>query len=231
MEIPKECKKSHLLAIGLILLALLVLWIVREPALNFLQNDIYRETIYYRDSHPCASSQECTRGYYVSTHSSIRGDLIYNSKILLAQAISLTLPRFVEDRAPYIYHAVCYNNKCQDCAVRIRGGATNATSCEIFAPHYKPIANCSLSPSYSCHGPDAESANTSCNKAANCCEKDADCKYIWYTGSCNTPEYVEAQNNETLGGGPHPSEAPKRENVTCTCEKRENVQGKCITHG
>jgi uncharacterized protein YceK len=71
-----------------------------------------------------------------------------------------------------------------------------------------------------------ESAAIQCNKEENCCTTDKDCEYAWFTGSCNTPEYVAKRQKEAQEQGMHYGEAPPRENVTCTCEN-----SKCITHG
>ena len=65
-----------------------------------------------------------------------------------------------------------------------------------------------------------------CNKEENCCMKDGDCWYAWFTGGCNTPEYVSKRHKEAEEKGILIGEAPPRENVTCTCE--DSV---CITHG
>lgn|GEM_PF-1714455 len=67
---------------------------------------------------------------------------------------------------------------------------------------------------------------TSCNKEENCCVKDADCRYVWFTGVCNTPEYVAKIKKESEARGVMNGEAPRRDNVTCTCEN-----AKCVTHG
>ena len=65
------------------------------------------------------------------------------------------------------------------------------------------------------------------DKEKNMCKTDSDCEYIWYTGGCNTPEYVAGiMEKYQDGSGPCPSEAPRREGVTCTCENN-----KCATHG
>lgn len=64
-----------------------------------------------------------------------------------------------------------------------------------------------------------------CNKEENCCVKNEDCKYIWVTGACNTPEYVAKIQKEAEKQGRRNGEAPPRENVTCTCESN-----KCVTH-
>lgn len=64
------------------------------------------------------------------------------------------------------------------------------------------------------------------DKEKNICATDSDCEYIWYTGSCNVPEYVAKIQKEQLEKGMLIGEAPPRENVTCTCENN-----KCITHG
>ena len=65
----------------------------------------------------------------------------------------------------------------------------------------------------------------SCKKEENCCVKDGDCEYIWFTGACNTPEYVAKTQIENEEKGLFLGEAPPRENVTCTCESN-----RCITH-
>ena len=63
-----------------------------------------------------------------------------------------------------------------------------------------------------------------CQKSNNCCSIDSDCKYIWYTGSCNTPEYVDKIQHQS--GGPSNSEAPwSPAPVNCSCENN-----KCITN-
>lgn len=65
----------------------------------------------------------------------------------------------------------------------------------------------------------------SCSKEENCCVTDDDCKYIWFTGACNTPEYVTKTQKEAEAQGRRNGEAPPRENVTCSCESN-----KCVTH-
>jgi cytochrome c-type biogenesis protein CcmE len=64
-----------------------------------------------------------------------------------------------------------------------------------------------------------------CKKDENCCTKNDDCRYISYTGSCNTPEYVTRVQKEAATQGRRNGEAPPRDNVTCTCERNS-----CITH-
>jgi len=64
-----------------------------------------------------------------------------------------------------------------------------------------------------------------CSKEENCCMTNDDCKYIWFTGACNTPEYVTKTQKEAEAQGIHNGEAPPRENVSCTCESN-----KCVTH-
>jgi hypothetical protein len=64
------------------------------------------------------------------------------------------------------------------------------------------------------------------DKEKGICALDADCQYVWYTGGCYTPEYVGRKHKEAacegrLIGG----EQPRREGVTCTCEKNA-----CVTH-
>ncbi|KKT18605.1 MAG: hypothetical protein UW02_C0026G0001 [Candidatus Nomurabacteria bacterium GW2011_GWB1_43_7] len=67
---------------------------------------------------------------------------------------------------------------------------------------------------------------TSSDLVNNICKVNSDCRYIWYTGGCNTPEYVgEIMKKCQDKSGPCPSEAQPRENVTCTCESN-----KCVTH-
>jgi len=63
-----------------------------------------------------------------------------------------------------------------------------------------------------------------CNKEENCCEKDEDCKYVSFTGGCNTSEYVAKKLKEAQDAGIHLGEAPNKIGVTCTCEN-----SKCIT--
>lgn len=65
----------------------------------------------------------------------------------------------------------------------------------------------------------------SCNKEDNCCLKNDDCKYIWFTGACNTSEYVAKIQKEAEEQGRRIGEAPPRDNVTCTCESN-----RCVTH-
>jgi len=65
----------------------------------------------------------------------------------------------------------------------------------------------------------------SCDKEENCCTKNEDCEYIWFTGKCNTPEYIAKKQKEAAALGISLGEAPKRDNVTCTCE-----QSQCVTH-
>ncbi len=64
-----------------------------------------------------------------------------------------------------------------------------------------------------------------CNKEENCCTINEDCKYIWFTGGCNTSEYVIKVQKEDEENGIRMGAAPRRENVTCTCENN-----KCVTH-
>lgn len=64
-----------------------------------------------------------------------------------------------------------------------------------------------------------------CNKAENCCVKNEDCRYIWFTGVCNTPEYVSKVLKDAEKQGVRIGEAAPRENVTCTCEHNT-----CVTH-
>jgi len=64
------------------------------------------------------------------------------------------------------------------------------------------------------------------DKEKNMCETNSDCEYIWYTGGCNTPEYVGKQQQDALDQGIFIAEVPQREGVTCSCENNE-----CITHG
>jgi len=64
-----------------------------------------------------------------------------------------------------------------------------------------------------------------CAKEENCCVTNEDCKYIWFTGTCNTPEYVTKIQKEVEEQGRLNGEARPRENVTCTCESNQ-----CVTH-
>ena len=64
------------------------------------------------------------------------------------------------------------------------------------------------------------------DKENNICATDSDCEYIWYTGGCNTPEYVGKEQQEALDQGIFIQEVPRREGVTCSCENN-----KCVTHG
>jgi len=65
------------------------------------------------------------------------------------------------------------------------------------------------------------------DKEKNMCEIDSDCEYIWFTGGCNTPEYVaKIMKDCDEGIGPCPAAALEREGVTCSCENN-----RCITHG
>jgi hypothetical protein len=66
--------------------------------------------------------------------------------------------------------------------------------------------------------------NILCNKEKNCCTKDEDCQYVWFTGACNTPEYVAKIQKENESNGLRNIEAPSRDNVTCTCGN-----AKCVT--
>jgi hypothetical protein len=65
----------------------------------------------------------------------------------------------------------------------------------------------------------------SCDKEDNCCVTNEDCQYVWFTGACNTPEYITKIQKEAEAVGRRNGEAPPRENVTCTCELN-----KCVTH-
>jgi hypothetical protein len=68
---------------------------------------------------------------------------------------------------------------------------------------------------------------TAGDNETSACHADLDCSYIWYAGGCYTPAYVAAVMQKCQDKtGPCPAEAPKRENVTCTCE--DNL---CVTHG
>jgi hypothetical protein len=60
----------------------------------------------------------------------------------------------------------------------------------------------------------------------NICAVDADCQYIWFAGGCFTPEYTGKTSSEAVCMGMYPGEAPIRDGVTCTCEKKA-----CVTHG
>ena len=69
-----------------------------------------------------------------------------------------------------------------------------------------------------------------CVKENNCCDKNNDCEYFWYTGGCQTPEYVSKVNEENAKIGLRPGESPPFDGkVNCTCESK-----KCIardSHG
>ncbi|MBU0760893.1 MAG: hypothetical protein KJ600_02320 [Nanoarchaeota archaeon] len=68
---------------------------------------------------------------------------------------------------------------------------------------------------------------SSCSKEENCRVENENCQYVWFTGRCNTPEYVsQVMNKCEDGSGPCQSEALSRENVVCTCENN-----KCVTYG
>jgi len=61
-----------------------------------------------------------------------------------------------------------------------------------------------------------------CVKENNCCDKDDDCEYFWYTGGCQTPEYVGKVNEENAKKGLRPGEAPPFDGkVNCTCESKK----------
>jgi len=63
-----------------------------------------------------------------------------------------------------------------------------------------------------------------CTKENNCCDKDDDCEYFWYTGGCQTPEYVNKVNEENAKIGLRPGEAPRFDDeVKCTCENKECI--------
>jgi hypothetical protein len=63
-------------------------------------------------------------------------------------------------------------------------------------------------------------------KEKNICAVDTDCKYVWYTGGCYTPEYLSrTQERARCEGIRIGGERPPREGVTCTCEKSA-----CVTH-
>lgn len=64
-----------------------------------------------------------------------------------------------------------------------------------------------------------------CLKENNCCLTNDDCKYVFFTGGCNTLEYVSKIEEEAKKTGRKIGEALPRENITCTCE--QNI---CITH-
>lgn len=71
---------------------------------------------------------------------------------------------------------------------------------------------------------DSNKTKLFCNKEENCCVRNEDCEYFWFTGVCNTPEYVTKVQKEAEEQGRINGEAPPRENVTCTCESN-----KCVT--
>lgn len=64
-----------------------------------------------------------------------------------------------------------------------------------------------------------------CTKENNCCTLDSDCTYIWYAGSCNTPEYIAKKQKEAKEQGILIGESPSQTSGTCTCEN--NI---CVTH-
>lgn len=66
-----------------------------------------------------------------------------------------------------------------------------------------------------------------CKKEDNCCIKDKDCSFIWYTGGCFTMEYVLKKQEEAKKGHGFIGEAPKRDDVKITCSCENN---KCISH-
>jgi hypothetical protein len=73
--------------------------------------------------------------------------------------------------------------------------------------------------------PNTPEVVVSCDKEENCCTRNEDCEYIWFTGKCNTPEYIAKKQKEAAVLGISLGEAPKRDNVACTCE-----QSQCVTH-
>ncbi len=58
------------------------------------------------------------------------------------------------------------------------------------------------------------------------CQKSSDCEYVWYTGACHNPAWVQWQQEQARREGRFNGEARLRENVTCTCENTA-----CVTHG
>ena len=99
-------------------------------------------------------------------------------------------------------NVACYKDakECPDGSIVGRTGP----NCEFICPEVKNIKNDLIN---------------------NICKKDDDCKYIWSTGGCHTPEYVDREMKKCQDKtGPCPSEAQPRENVTCTCEN-----SKCVT--
>jgi len=71
-----------------------------------------------------------------------------------------------------------------------------------------------------------KTTTTSSDLVNNICKLNTDCKYISYTGGCNTPEYVAQKEMEAHKKGEEIGDAqPLTGNVTCTCESN-----KCVTH-
>ncbi|MDD4409531.1 MAG: peptidoglycan-binding domain-containing protein [Candidatus Pacebacteria bacterium] len=66
---------------------------------------------------------------------------------------------------------------------------------------------------------------SACTKENNCCSADNDCNYVWFTGGCNTNEYVARILKESVRSGKTIGEALVRDNVSCSCEN-----SKCMTH-
>ncbi|NTV23588.1 MAG: hypothetical protein HGA85_04400 [Nanoarchaeota archaeon] len=68
--------------------------------------------------------------------------------------------------------------------------------------------------------------NIRIDKEANMCASDSDCKYVGFTGGCNTPEYVAVVMKKCQDKtGPCPQEATLQPQAACTCESN-----KCVAH-
>ena len=95
-------------------------------------------------------------------------------------------------------------NGCNTCQV-VDGKVTQCTLMEC-SPDVKEESKC------------LEYKEGTCNKEDNCCMEDEDCKYIGYTGKCNTQEYVNKIIKEEAEKGNTISEAQEKDNVICKCE-------------
>jgi hypothetical protein len=63
------------------------------------------------------------------------------------------------------------------------------------------------------------------DKERDICATDADCQYTLPYDGCHVPEYSAKMFSEASCDGRYISLAPRREGVTCTCEKSA-----CVTH-
>jgi len=62
---------------------------------------------------------------------------------------------------------------------------------------------------------------SACVKENDCCNENNDCEYFWYTGGCQTPEYVKKVNEENAKRGLRQGEAqPFDGKVNCACENK-----------